>query len=145
MTAYATVEDVAARTGQRLRERDRPSAAAVRDWLDNGSALIDGAAHELVPPPPFTSDKARRFVKELAIDYAASRVYGTLQNLSQAERLQARFDKTIEAIRSGYLVVPGHRKAAQFRGARDQQQTAAPRPWRDGETRTVYTGGIARR
>ena len=98
------------------RASDTPSETDVQDWILNGAARIDGELYQLEPAPPFTSPAALRLIKPLNIDYAASRVFGALENEAQAQRLDDRFTATLERIARGEIVIPGHHKKSTFRG-----------------------------
>lgn len=138
---YCSLDDVRGRTRQRLRDNDNPSAATVEEWILDGTAHIDSALSDLTPP--FSdSEKAMRIIRPLAIDYAASRVYGALENLPRAEALDHRFESMILALQENRLRLHApHLPKSKFAYG----GLSHPPPWRDGEERIVHVGGEARR
>lgn len=113
VSAYCTLDNVRARTLQRIGPRDNPSAATVEEWILNGTYRINGELY--LYEPPFTTQTALQIIKPLNIDYAAARVYGALQDESQATRLDQRFEEILERIKKGEINLGLSRKA-RFRG-----------------------------
>ena len=126
--AYCSLDDVRARTRQRLRSSDTPSAATVEEWILNGAYRINGELYLF--HPPFRTTAALRIIKPLNIDYAASRVYGALQNEPQANRLDNRFEEIIEKIRKREISL-GLPAQSRFRGGGPAPDVSLPPDYDD--------------
>ena len=111
--AYCSLDDVRARTLQRLRANDIPNQATVTEWIQTGAARIQSELwlYDLT----MASTVGLQVLKALDLDYAAARVYGALQNESQANRLDERFEEVLEKVRNGTISL-GIKRKARFRG-----------------------------